>query len=174
MNKDEMKVFFERLKKDKKTLMILIIGFIGIFLVMISETGNEKDADEQYLSDSHNIHSESELAVEVEKFIETIEGAGKVKVMLTYKSYEETVYAYDKDENTDIKGERDFASQYIILDSGEKEDGLKLKIILPEVKGVAVVCQGGENPVIKEQIISALSALFDISSNKISVASMAK
>lgn len=94
--------------------------------------------------------------------------------MITYESYEETVYAYDKNENTDAQGEREFRSEYIVLDSGDKEDGMKVKVLLPEVRGVAVVCQGGGNPIIKEQIITAISALFNISSNKISVAVMAK
>ncbi len=174
MNKDELKTLFDKLKKDKKTLIILMIGFIGMLLVATSETVERKKVSEVSESIERNVFTEIELAAETEKLIETIKGAGKTKVMITYKSYEETVYAYDRDENTDTDGKRDFKSEYIILDSGDKEEGMKIKTILPEINGVAVVCEGGENPVIKEQIISALSALFDISSNKISVAVMAK
>lgn len=174
MNKDELINLFAKIKKDKKTLMIIIVGFIGMFLVLASEIGAEKEVKNNNKVSEVNIFSEKELAEEAEKLIESIAGAGKTKIMITYESYEETVYAYDKDENINAQGERDFTSKYIILDGDEKEEGLKLKILLPEIKGVAVVCQGGENPIIKEQIISALSALFNISSNKISIAIMAK
>lgn len=173
MNKDDLKNIFYKLTKDKKTQVILLIGFIGMFFVLISEIETEADINEYESSVERSIYTESELAYEVEKLIETIDGAGKTKVMITYKSYEETVYAYDKDEISNSEGEFDFRSEYIIVDGKDKEEGLKVKILLPEIKGIAVVCQGGENPVTKEQIISALSALFNISSNKISVAAMA-
>ncbi len=173
MKADEIKNFIKRFKTDKKTLAVFLLGFIGMFLVLISDSP-KKDTSDTYSSINQNIMSEIELASQIEDLVETIDGAGKTKVMITYKSYEENVYAYDKDENTDKQGEREFTSEYIILDAGDKEEGMKIKTLLPEIKGVAVVCQGGKNPVIKEQIISALSALFNISSNKISVATMAK
>jgi stage III sporulation protein AG len=171
MNISELKNLFERIKNDKKALIVITVGLIGMLLIMISDTNNSDDVIE---NPKENFTSEYELAIEVEKLVETIDGAGKCKVMITYSSYEETVYALDKDENFNSQGETNFSAEYVILDNGDYEDGLKLKIISPEIKGVAVVCQGGNNPVIKEQIISSLSALFDISSNKISVAVMAK
>lgn len=174
MKTDEFTKLINRLKSDKKTLLFLIIGFLGIFFVLISENGTESNADITVETNQQNILTENELAADVENLVEAIDGAGKAKVMITYESYEETVYAYDKNENTDAQGEREFRSEYIVLDSGDKEDGMKVKVLLPEVRGVAVVCQGGGNPIIKEQIITAISALFNISSNKISVAVMAK
>ena len=174
MKPDEIMNLIKKLKTDKKTLVIFLIGFVGMFLVLVSDGSTEKNSGEEHNFVSNNILSESELAVQVEKLVEAIDGAGKAKVMITYKSYEETVYAHNSDESSDTSGRNEFTSEYIILDTGDKEEGMKVKIILPEIKGVAVVCQGGGNSVIKEQIISAISALFNISSNKISVAVMAK
>ena len=119
------------------------------------------------------ITDETELSDRLEKLLEAIDGAGKVKVMITFNTYSETVYAENSEENIGADGETDTSDEYIIIDGEDGETGLRLKIISPEIKGVAVICQGGNNPVIKEQIISVVSALFDISSNKISVAVMA-
>lgn len=174
MKTDKLKNLINKLKTDKKMLPVLIIGFIGMLLILFADGGTDKNSAESYTQVSQGILTEAELGERVEKLIEAIDGAGKTKVMITYNCYEETVYAYNEDENIDTKGDREFKNEYIILDSGSKEEGMKVKILLPEIKGVAVVCQGGENPVIKEQIISAISALFNISSNKISVAVMAK
>ena len=94
-------------------------------------------------------------------------------MIVTYECYEETVYVYDADERIQRDGDSDKSSEYIIIDTGDSEDGLKAKILAPKIRGVAVVCQGGNNPTTKEMIITAISALLNISTNKISVASMA-
>ena len=172
MNTEGFKQVFIRLKNDRKSSIIIFIGLVGMLMIMFSGADNDKKA-ESNISDSQIILSESKLADEVENFIENIEGAGKTKVILTFETYEETVYAEDKDENFSSGGDKDINSEYVIIDNGDTEDGLKLKVISPKIRGVAVICQGGNNPIVKSQIISALSALFDISTNKISVAVMA-
>ena len=70
-------------------------------------------------------------------------------------------------------GNSDVENKYVIIDNDKGEGGMQLKIISPKIRGVAVLCKGGDNPIVKEQIITAISALFDISTNKISVATMA-
>ena len=172
MNIDELKQIFINIKKDKKAMIIVVIGVVGMLLIMLSESGDSTET-EDYISDSPLILSERELALDVEGFIEKIEGAGDAKVILTFESFEETVYAVDKDENFTPEGKTDYAGEYVIIDSGDSESGLKLKILSPKIRGVAVICKGGDDPIVKEQIIMAISALFDISTNKISVAAMA-
>ena len=174
MNIDELNKFFNRLKNDKKAMIILIIGLAGMLLILFSDTDSNDKINEAALNNENTIYSEYELSRQVEKLIENIDGAGKCKAMITYNCYEETVYAQNRNESFQPDGEKNFAGEYIIIDANNNEEGLPLKIILPEIKGIAIVCTGGENPVVKEQIISSLSALFNISSNRISVAVMAK
>lgn len=159
--------------RDKKTAFTLILGAAGILLVLLSGFGNNEETQKSKNENDITIMSEAELSDELEKLLGAIEGAGKVKVMVTFRSYGETVYAENKEANISSDGETDSTDEYIIIDGTDGETGLRLKIISPEVKGVAVICQGGNNPIIKEQITSVVSALFDISSNKISVAVMA-
>ena len=163
----------ERFKSDKKAVLIVAMGVLGMLLVLFSDLGDNKDSVGTKTETATDIYSETELALSVEKFISNIDGAGKTKVMITYECFEETVYIYDKDEKTHSSEEVDISNQYIIIDSGDKEDGLKAKTLAPKIRGVAIVCQGGNNPVTKEMIITSISALLDISSNKISVAPMA-
>lgn len=168
MNSELILSVKEKLKKDKKLFSVLIIGILGLMLILVSQVGGSEKAVGTNKNEDI-ILSESELSKELEGIIQTIDGAGKSKVMVTYEGSYETVYAADMSEDESQK-----EKQYIIIDSEQGEGGLRLKVIYPKIKGVAVVCQGGANPVIKEQIISTVSALFDISSNKISVAQMAK
>ena len=174
MSTGDLKDFFEKIKKDKKTMLILLIGLIGMILVLFSgDSSDNEKADVDY-ENNNAICSEHELAQQIEKLIQSIEGAGKCKAMITYNSYEETVYAQNENRDINTNGEERYTGEYIILDSGDNESGLAIKIISPEIKGVAIVCQGGNNPIIKEQIVSSISALFNISSNRISIAVMAK
>ena len=171
MNKNELKQLITNFKNYKKAIILIAVALTGMLLIMLSETGN-KEA-EKCTDNIHAAVSESELSKEVETFIENIKGAGKTRVMLTFEALEETVYAVDRDEDSASDGRHNIKDKYVIIDGGSKEEGLKLKVVSPKVRGVAVVCEGGDNPLIKGQIISAVSALFDISSNKISVAVMA-
>ena len=172
MNTEELKNLFSRIKSDKKLMLVLIIGFTGILLIMLS--GTDKESKELSSNDEeHIIISEKDLAYDVERFVSNIKGAGKAKALLTFEAYEETVYALNNDEKGSTDGSYDKNNEYVIIDSGSSETGLKLKLLSPKVRGVAIICEGGDNPIVKEQIITVLSALFDISSNKISVATMA-
>ena len=173
MNTEEIKKIILKIKSDKKAMFIIFIGLLGMILIMLSGGSDSENKTESDNINQQIILSERELAYNVEKFIENIDGAGKSKVILTFESFEETVYAIDKNESFNQNGNSDVENKYVIIDNDKGEGGLQLKILSPKIRGVAVLCKGGDNPVVKKQIITAISALFDISTNKISVATMA-
>ena len=98
--------------------------------------------------------------------------------MITFDASDENVYAKDTDEefenNESSPIEQRMKSEYIIIKGSDGEEGLKIKNVYPTVRGVAVVCDGANDPNVKGQIVSVVSALFDINSTRISVAEMAK
>ena len=104
----------------------------------------------------------------LESLISKIEGVGKVSVMITFETGEESVKASDREESF-RNGEQKIKNDYIIVDGESGETGMKIKSVYPKVKGVAVVCTGGSDYITKERIISVVSALFDISTTNISV-----
>lgn len=163
----------ERLKKDKKALATVIVGLSGMLLIMLSELPlftSQIDDKSSYAELSYNENLEDE----VEKLISKVSGAGKVSVMLTYESDEEKIFA--KDTEKDIQGENEsrISDRHIIVDSSEGETGLVVKRIYPEIRGVAIVCTGADDPVVRSEISALVSALFDIGSNRISIARRAE
>ena len=166
--KQRISDILSRLKKDKKALLTVIIGIAGMLLVLVSElpsfSENEQEVkgNETYFSDS--------LQEDTERLISKIQGAGRVSVMLTYDSGEETVWAKDSETQTQSDYKADVEEKHIIIDSQNGETGLAVKVLYPRVRGVAVVCTGGDDPVVKSEIKALLSALFDIGSNRISIA----
>ena len=61
----------------------------------------------------------------------------------------------------------------MIIDGENGEEPIVIKTVGAKIRGVFVVCEGGDDPVIKEKIIKALCALLDIQSNQVSVTKLA-
>lgn len=168
-----LSILVERLKKDKKALFTVMFGLLGMLLILLSELPFFSSSEKK------ETHNESagiceNLEQEVEKLISKINGAGKVSVMLTYESDGERVFAKDTETKTQQNDNSQSNEKYIIVDSSQGETGLLVKVIYPRVRGVAVVCSGGADPTVRSEISAVLSALFDIGSNRISIASMAE
>ncbi len=160
-------------KKDKKLLIILILAIVGILFLVLSEIVPEKENED---SDIKNLTTD-EYAVMIEDklsfLISSIEGAGETVVMVTVDTGEENVYAKEvktDEETNDDKTSSKYEYEYIVIKSGSSsENGMLLKVIEPNIRGVAVVCDGGDNAAVRENIINTVSAVLDIKTNKISV-----
>lgn len=159
------------LKNDRKKLIILIVALLGIILIVISsfEDKTVTDVEETQLQTEF---SESDYTAALEKRLEetvsSLYGAGRSRVMVTLECDYETVYARDGSYSKD-EASSDEKSEYIIIDSEQQEDGLVLKTVTPRVRGVAVLCEGGNDPYVCEQVSQMLLALLDLGSNSISV-----
>lgn len=129
----------------------------GIILIFISNSYSESISSD---NDTVIRFYSEELEKRVEELILEMESVDKVSVLITLESSGETVYA--QNQNTD-------SFEYVIYSNKEGEMGLKLKEINPTVRGVAVVCTNGDNIAVKEKIISMLSSVLGIPTNRITV-----
>lgn len=175
MNMDEMNVkkgyhFFERFKKDKKTVLIVSVALMGFILIFLSELIPDNKNTEQNKYEQ-NLFVGSSSKSNLEEIISKVQGVGKVSVMVTYEGSEENIYAINESEQVnenDVKTNE----EYLVIDKGSVEEGLLLKKIYPRVAGVAVVCEGGGNPAVKNEITNMLKALYSISSTNINISEM--
>lgn len=158
--------FLNKIPKDK-----LLIGLLtGILLIVIaiptkSESDNSKDnkTGDSYSENEDSATDNSDYEENIEKKLENIlgkiEGAGKVKVMVTLKDYGETIVK--KDETV----------SYFDSDLSSKNP-YTMKKIEPSVEGILVVAEGGNNSVTVQNILNAILALFDLEPHKINVVKM--
>ncbi len=168
MNKTVQKIL-EKIKRDKRIAVIVCIGLVGIILLTLSELmpqksdakQNEKSENVTDIRDSYEENIEKRLT----SIVSSIDGAGRTEVMVTLASGDENVYAV-KEKSSDGSKER----EYIVIDSDKNESGLLLKVIEPEIRGVAIVCEGADSAKIRQEIISSVSAVLGISTNRISIA----
>lgn len=151
---------------------ILIIGFVGIILILLSDMIPASSSK----NDTKNVDYQTyiqQLEKETKNIISSIDGVGECKVMLTLCETDENVYGKNTDESTN-NGSISTKNEYIFYEENNEDKPVLIKQYFPKVMGVVIVCQGGDRNDVKEQIINAVSSLFDISSNKISVSKLNK
>ena len=157
-------------KKDNKNtrLIIVVVGtLLGLLLLVFG--GFEKEKETAPTASLDTVYDEAlyerELVEKVENVCSSVKGAGEVRVALTLDGSYRAIYAQNLADGGSSKRE------YFLLGSGSSQKALLLGYSPPEILGVAIVCEGGENRAVRAEIISLVSALLDLPTNKIYVAS---
>lgn len=171
------KDIFSKLKKDKKLFILLIIAFTAIIFLIITEIAGGDSNDKVTKKDETTLSTyEKKLSIELENIISKIEGAGETKVMVTLDTGEENVYARQGKSSSEQTNEKDkFEDEYeyiVIKKNSSNQEGLLLKVIQPNIRGVAIVCDGADSSIVKESILNTVTAVLDIKSNKVSISKM--
>lgn len=179
----------DKLSKNPKFVKtIVIVGLIGILLILMSGLFTDKKDNSEVKQSSEIAYIsltqyENELEQNLADIISSINGAGKTRVLLTMDSTVEQVYATDKNmaqnnsENsggqTESKKDTSATTTYITVElSDGTQQTVLIKEIQPKVRGVLVVCSGGDNNVVKEKIVDAVTKVLNISSSRVSVAGL--
>ena len=164
--------FIKIMKKDKKVFYAVVTGLIGMLLILFSDFSADENKTVSY-DENSQIYTSEQLEKQLERFVGRIEGAGQTKVMITFESSQEKIYA--KNTKEVLKQDySEYSKEYILIDSGAEESGLVEYTVYPKIRGVAIICSGADNPIVKQRIVTSISALFSLSTNKISVAAMAQ
>lgn len=155
---------------DKKKI-IIVVGFVGILLILLSDVMPKMTSEKTKSTNIDYSAYISDLEKQTTNIVGSISGVGKCKVMITLEETDENVYAMDTQENFSDSS-NSTKSEYIFYEKDNDDTPVLLKQFFPKVKGVVVVCQGGDDYFIKEEIISAISSLFGVSTNNITVSKL--
>ena len=134
------------------------------------------------IEEMDEIGYEAYLEKRVADALECVEGVGKTEVVITLKSSGQKVIEKDQISNSRTTTEEDSAGGTRGEKEGEtektsiyeqREDGSQTPYVsremLPEVEGVAVIAEGGDHPVVVQNITEAIQALFGIEAHKIKI-----
>lgn len=156
MNKRIAQVF----TRNIKPILLITALLTGILLVAMSEktdiaeNENGQNYDEYSKLDVYTADTEKRL----ESIISRVSGAGQAKVMISFESSFESVYANNAklEENTakDVMQSAKTTEKQMVLasDKANGETPILLKELCPRVKGVLVVCSGGDNAKVREEV----------------------
>lgn len=151
------------LRKNKYALLICLFSLILLLALRMGNSPSEKERDSSDFSSYAAF-----LREELETSLSLVSGVGTCRVLITFSDCGETVYATDEDVSSSGNGEK-FSEdkKYVLISS--RSDGLVLKVYSPSVLGVAVICQGGDNVRVKNDVTEILSRTLGIPADRISV-----
>ncbi len=129
---------FNELIRSKRFLRIaVIIGLSSILLIFLTSHLDLKLFEKQPEAEAYSEQLKSRLL----EIVSQIDGVGEVKVFLTMDNSGENVYLSNSDTKT--------------------------KSIEPTVRGVVIVCSGGDNPVVVDRVLGAVTRSLSISSDRV-------
>ena len=183
-----------RLSKESKE-KVAILFLLGVFLMLVatpvsslSGMGEKDEVKNASLTDdafesTENVEKDEyieELENKLEQTIEGMEGAGEVLVMITLKDSGEKILDKNQpyESSSEIVKEDGKESEQSSMKSAQEtvlieEDGNTIPIVIqeryPDIEGVVIVCEGGDNTELSLRIKEAIQALFSIDAHKIVV-----
>lgn len=165
------------LTSGKARTALIVCGILGVFLLVVPEFIPEKaEKAEVITADDYICRTEERLTA----LIGSIDGAGDCEVMVTLENGVEYVYATEEKSNSDREEDSsdgdtrltqrdDNESAAILIDTDNGHEGLLVTEIQPTVRGVVVVCEGGDNEAVRARILQAVTVALNISSKRVCV-----
>lgn len=144
--------------------VVLILG-IGIILMLLPDKKAAATLPEQT---GESLHSPVSTQEALEEILSQIQGAGKVRVLLTQSEGERTIYQSDSSSGTDsIRIET-----VIVTDGNRAQQGLVQQINPPVYLGAVIVCQGADSAAVRLAVTEAVADATGLTTDKITVLKM--
>ena len=165
MKKSELFSILRSLQSGKgRTSLAVAAGVLAMLLLLLSEllpgSSTQKTAASAVPAAAVSQY-QTQLEQQLEGLISQLQGAGKTTVMVTLTTGEETVYAVDT-QTGDVQQQE----THVLLQDGS---ALAETTYLPQVCGVAVLCEGGGDVRVAARITELLHSLLDLPANRICV-----
>lgn len=189
--------YLERLKGLRKDqwLVVLLAGILAVVIALPTGEKEKKlpeDTVSEISMDRTDFQKESgtqtiaELEARLEGILSQLSGAGRVRVMITGKDNGEKVVEKDvPSQNSSVQEEgegggsvrtssdetREETTVYV-RDGNGLETPYVRQELSPNITGVLVLAEGGDNAVVEKNITDAVKALFGLEAHKIKVMKM--
>lgn len=188
----KMQDFMQKIKEKKLKrsdwLILVLAGILILIIALPTDTKEKKQAEEakENISKENNTMeaSKDEIERKLEDILEKIDGAGDVKVMITYQDSGTQVVEKDKNtsenslEESDSTGgvrstkEQQLQESTVYEDADAGNTPFVSKKLLPKVEGILIVASGGDNQKVKQNISEAVLALFQVEAHRIKIVKM--
>ena len=181
--------FFDRIKQKGKNqwLIFLLLGALLLVIALPMDSGQEEKAaaETELFLQQEDQGKEAELEKKLEDLLKSVEGVGNVKVALTLKSdgrktVEKDTSATERgttekgsDGNETLSKESALDEETIYQRGADGEESpYVVETQEPEILGVLVAAQGGDDPRVAAMVTEAAEALFGIEAHRIKVMKM--
>ncbi len=175
-------------------IFLLVLSFPGMLSLEDSSKDNTANQDYKVRENTDNTETKeetesyiNELENRLKKVLARVEGIGDVEVMITLKGSKEKIILkdtpYTQESMNEVDGEggnRDSSSisreDTTVLVNGGNGESMPYIIqeLEPEVEGVVIIAEGGDNAKIMTEIMDAAQVLFNVPAHKVKVMKMNK
>lgn len=153
----------------KKYRYVALVLLAGLVLMALPEG---EDAQENTIQAKEETVCQENLEDALSQILSQIEGAGKVKVLLTEAAGEEILYQTDQDISQSDQGRDDRRETVLVTDTQRSQEGLIRQVNPPQYQGAIVLCQGAGSPAVKLSIAEAVSDATGLTFDRITVLKM--
>ena len=165
----------------------LILALTGILLLVIAIPVPGKSSGESVETAQTETGDKGDMEIleeRLETALASVEGVGKVRVMITKKSSGEKIVEKDTpvtDRSTTEEGDggntstvekTQEESTVYAQDGNGGQTPYVIEEIEPQIQGVIIVAEGGDNSQVVQNITEAVMALFGVEAHKIKVMKM--
>ena len=185
--KDEQPDEKRKIENIVAFIIILIITVLIINSMWPNDENNSNNNDTNKVlakTEISNTNNTEDLEKNLEEILETINGVGKVKVLIKYSESSQVVGMYNetssenKTEESDGEGgtknstETETKKEIAYTDEDGTSKPITEKVVMPVIEGAIITAQGASNANIKSSIVSAVEAVTGLAVHKIQVFEM--
>lgn len=158
---EQVKGWKEALGKYRYALLVIAAGIL--LLLLPAGGGGKEEARPEEMTETFDVAAFEE---KLEEVLSRVDGAGKVRVVLTLDSGSRKVLAQDREQD----GEGGGSAAVVTIGKGSGTQAVvPLQVLSPSFRGALVVCPGGGEPRVALALTQAVSALTGLGSDRIAV-----
>lgn len=148
----------EIIKKYRYVALVILAGVVLMCLPSGKETVTIQEESQPQI----------DLQEELAEILSRLEGAGKVKVLLTEAEGARTTYQIDENVRDDTRQ----SDTVLVTGSDRSQTGLVQQVNPPRYQGAVILCQGAQRASVRLAIVEAVANATGLPTNKISVLKM--
>ncbi len=148
--------------REKKSIWLIGAALLlGICLMLY---GGDSGASRAPSGGTEQFLDTAALEAEVKELCERVRGVSDAAVMITLDTCAEQLYARNV-KSTKSSDDSDERVEYVTTSDGLVPVGQ----VMPRIRGIAVVCGGGDDAAVKLRLTEMLCALFSVPASSVSI-----
>lgn len=176
------------ISKKSHLLLILLSGLLLVVIAIPADSPkSEQSETESMVQNTSDLETDAVtygeyLEKRIAKALEYVDGVGKTEIVITLSSNGQKIVEKDQqsssqttteeDSNGGVRNVEDKSSERTSIYT-QDADGAQIPYIseerMPEIKGVIVIAEGGDDAVVVQNITEAIQALFGVEAHKIKI-----
>lgn len=180
----DYKKILNKFGKDK--ILIVILAGVLLMVITLPQGSSSESKESSITTESESMSAdmyEEYVEKRLEKVLSDVDGVGKVKVMLSIKNSSEKILAKDEtyseseaidssDGSNSSTNDTQKISTHIFYDTSDGSRPYVVMENMPVIDGAIIVCEGGDNKELVNDITNAVYGLLNIPVHKIKVMKM--